>query len=98
MPTPSEKAMRLVCMIAPTIEDTGENSPFELGALTIDTALNEARLEGAKAMQEAATNKGYIQGWIYEKTKELSPDTFTPHNISLAIEALDPQQVINERK
>jgi hypothetical protein len=58
----------------------------ELTAL-IDTALAKARLEGAKAMQEAAAKEGdYVYECEFSALK----------TVGERILALDPQQVINE--
>jgi hypothetical protein len=60
---------------------------FALAATLIDTALAQARLEGAKAMQEAAALAG---DYVYQC--ELS----VLETVGSRIRALDPQQVINE--
>ena len=59
-----------------------------LAATLIDAALAEARLEGAKAMQEAAACVG---NYVYDC--ELSAF----ETIGSRIRALDPQQVIQEK-
>ncbi len=78
MPTPSEKAKQLV-------EEIHESGDYD-AATIIDTALNEARLEGAKAMQEASC--------AAIKNSKL-PGLNKPIAYG-ALSALDQQQVINE--
>ncbi len=72
-----EKAMQLAMELV-----SGPTSLAEIkeAAKKIDAALAEARLEGAKAMQEAALDAVQVFG-----------------DPTLALRALDPQQVIQEK-
>jgi methionyl-tRNA formyltransferase len=86
MSTPSEKAARLAAKIAkiyPRVERAGS-------AGLLNTALNEARLEGARAMQKAAAD--FLQRPMTKEEWDLNW-TNEQH-----IRALDPQQVANESK
>jgi hypothetical protein len=82
MPAPSEKALELskqcnhICRNYLSRDDADR-----VNALAIDTALNEARLEGARAMLNAAI----------EAARSVYSD-----DAMHAIGNLDPQQVINE--
>jgi hypothetical protein len=86
MPTPLEKARELAAKIEAVGLDTCNSDACYMKCITlIDTALNEAMLKGAKAMQEAAA--------IGCNAMIHSPEV---KNVRAHIEALDPQQVINE--
>jgi hypothetical protein len=106
MPTPSEKALaiaREVLKVGTSVYINEGN--IELAAGYIDTALNEARLEGVRLGLEAAAQD------LEKNHLLLDGDTFKWHTDKDALadnnmraktlhaerlRALDPQQVINE--
>jgi hypothetical protein len=98
MPTPSEKAVWLAHAIMDITEGVMSK---EQAAECIDTALNEARLEGARAMQFATVRLAHTKAPVWDgKSGFKSLNGYQPSKhgkqYADAIRALDPQQIINE--
>jgi hypothetical protein len=99
MPTPSEKAKQLV-------QDIHEAGDYD-AAFLIDTALNEARLEGVKLGLEAAAqdleanhlrlNDDGTFEWHTEKDALSGSKMAAKKLHAERLRTLDPQQVTNER-
>lgn len=96
---PSDRAVQLAKAINNTAwADCCGNSGIGMSetATLIDAAISEARLEGAKAMQEATINKTLASEVKGETSGASSMASYQTQCIYYAIRALDPQQVINE--
>jgi hypothetical protein len=100
MSTPSEKALLLAKEIDRTYTGVTHATNIER-ALLIDTALNEASLEGAKAMQNKWSKYfDMISDAIYKTELDRfgSVKAGVYANAAKNLREFDPQQVINERK
>ena len=94
---PSEKAMQIAndVLDKATTVSLCNNLIYDADAAAdiIDAALAEARIEGARAMKSASGSAARLA-----MVGNPNADELTCSICAAAVSALDPQQVINERK